>query len=113
MEQYQELTDENIIDLVKSINEIKKYRKGNWIDLKNIPGVYIFTHKNDILYIGRSKNLYQRMISHYSNGGICNAFKWDKIYFIFCENHKEIEKQCINEYNPIYNGYLTSKIFKI
>jgi hypothetical protein len=53
------------------------------------------------------------MISHYSNGGICNAFKWDKIHFIFCDNHKEIEKQCINEYNPIYNGYLTSKIFKI
>jgi excinuclease UvrABC nuclease subunit len=99
------------IDLVKNISDLKQNKKNKWIDLLNISGVYIFTYRNKILYIGRSKNLYKRMLSHYSNGGICNGFKWDKIHFIFCENHKEIEKQMILDYNPLLNGSLTSKLY--
>lgn len=99
------------MDLIIKRGDIKPRKRGQWKSLLNKSGVYAFANSNKILYIGRSANLYSRIISHYSQGGICHAFDWDRIGIIFCENHKTLEKGLIDEYQPVYNGKLTSKFY--
>lgn len=100
-----------MVDLVIKKKAIDKKKNGFWSQLVGHSGVYIFTNKDSVLYVGRSKNLYQRILSHYSRRGICSAFKWDCIHFIFCENHMEIEKYVIAKLHPIKNGGVTSKLY--
>ncbi len=99
------------MDLIFTKSSLKSRKRGQWKPLLNKCGVYAFTDSNKILYIGRSGNLYRRLISHYSQGGICHAFDWDKIGVIFCEDHRRVEKELIDEYQPTYNGKLTSKFY--
>jgi excinuclease UvrABC nuclease subunit len=100
-----------MVNLTKYKKDLKPKKKGQWAELLNHSGVYVFSLNNTILYVGRSKLLYQRIISHYTQGGICHAFDWDAIHFIFCDNHKERERELIEEFRPLYNGYVTSRFY--
>lgn len=90
----------------------KKRKRGQWLSLLNKQGVYIIKNQNVVLYVGRSGNLYNRLISHFSNGGILNAFEYSHIEVIFTAKHKQLEKHLIDQLSPIFNGGLTSGIYK-
>jgi hypothetical protein len=63
-------------------------------------------------YITKLKmGLYLCAGENYYNSLNYSKLTFDKIHFIFCENHKEIEKQMILDYNPLLNGNLTSKLY--
>jgi excinuclease UvrABC nuclease subunit len=100
-----------MIDISIYKHELYHRKRGNWDKVWNKQGIYIFTHANDIIYIGRSSDLYTRLVQHYSKRGICNAFDWDTIHFIFTDNHKQLEKYLINKYSPLCNGNLTSRFY--
>ena len=87
-------------------------KHGQWLPLLNKSGVYLICKDEGILYIGRSKNLYTRLINHFSDGGILNALDYDSIKVIFTDNHKQTERYLIDNYNPPANGGITSKIWK-
>jgi hypothetical protein len=79
---------------------------------KGISGCYVIAQSNTILYIGMSKNIYNRILSHKSNGGIFYAFDWDTLLIIPSDEYKELEKYLIHTYKPTYNGRLTGNIYK-
>lgn len=77
------------------------------VDIKNIPpipSVYFIFDKNNIVYIGQSKNLNKRISTH-------NIFtkinKYDVcIKYFECNSKKhrlKIEAEYIKKYKPIYN----------
>jgi hypothetical protein len=88
------------------------------IVLKNFPkesGAYWFISNNEVIYVGSSKNLYQRMTIHncYINKG-SNAKKNPTMYqflqskpftieFQLTDNYKQLEQELIEKYNPKYN----------
>ncbi|MBR3832109.1 MAG: GIY-YIG nuclease family protein, partial [Mycoplasmataceae bacterium] len=62
--------------------------------LPNLCGIYIFKLNNEILYIGKAKNIKKR-VSQYFNGSI-NSYKTplliskvNNIDYIVCSNEKE------------------------
>ena len=91
--------------------DIKPRKRGLWSPLRGKSGVYAFLKDDEALYIGRSKNLYQRLIAHFSRSGIHKVLPFDEVVFIFCDNHKELEKRLIEYFDPDYNGSLTQKIY--
>ena len=89
-----------------------KVGKGVWRELHNKQGVYFIMGKyNKVLYIGRSGNLYTRLISHYSKRGMLNILEWDRIDIVYTLNHIEAEKYFILHLNPIYNGNISQRLF--
>lgn len=79
---------------------------------KGISGCYIIVLSNTILYIGMSKNIYNRILFHKSNGGIFYAFDWDTLLIIPSDEYKELERYLIHAFKPIHNGKLTSNIYR-
>ena len=90
------------------------------INLKDLPkssGVYLFKVNEEIIYIGSSKNLYQRMTNHKSciNKGSNGGHKTDfyqflqsnqfKVEFQITDNYKQLEQELIEKYNPKYNAF--------
>jgi len=100
-----------MINLRIQKSDIKPRKRGLWSLLRGESGVYAFLKDDEALYIGRSKNLYQRLIGHFSKSGIHKVLPFDEVVFIFCDNHKEVEKKLIEHFNPEYNGSLTQKIY--
>jgi excinuclease UvrABC nuclease subunit len=92
-------------------SDIKARKRGLWSPLRGESGVYAFLKDDEALYIGRSKNLYQRLIAHFSKSGIHKALPFDEVVFIFCDNHRVLEKRLIDYFDPEYNGGLTQKIY--
>lgn len=92
--------------------ELKKRKRGQWTPLIGKCGVYTFLKKNEPIYIGRTSNLYTRLIFHFSNGGICNALDFDEIFVYFTEDYKSLERKMIKYFKPPFNGRLTSRIYK-
>lgn len=82
--------------------------------LPNLCGVYIFKLNNEILYIGKAKNIKKR-VSQYFNGSI-NSYKTplliskvNNIDYIVCSNEKEallLEQELIKKNKPYYNVLL-------
>ncbi len=80
-------------------------------DIPNSCGVYLFKDNEEVLYVGKAKNLNNR-IKQYLNGSI-NSYKTpilmeraNNIDFIVCSNEKEsllLEQQLIKKYKPYYN----------
>ena len=89
-------------------------KRGAYTDLINKKGVYyFFNDKDDLLYIGSSKNLYVRFVSHISNGGMFSFFEWNTFLAIYCDNYKELEKIELRQHHTYLNGKgFTSKIYK-
>lgn len=71
-------------------------------------GVYVLYHDKEAVYIGSSKNLYQRFAGHKS---ALLAFHnryllpMERFYFKFkiCQNFKQLEKRLINRLQPFWN----------
>lgn len=82
--------------------------------LPNLCGIYIFKLNNEILYIGKAKNIKKR-VSQYFNGSI-NSYKTplliskvNNIDYIVCSNEKEallLEQELIKKNKPYYNVLL-------
>lgn len=77
--------------------------------------VYKFLNDyNDVLYIGKTVNINQRMFTHFGNSGHLGKDKYDqvtKIEYIICENNADMsikEIYFINRYKPPFN---TSSLF--
>ena len=80
-------------------------------------GVYIFKVNEEVIYVGSSKNLYQRMAKHRSNirkGGNHNGTSKQEFYqflqsntFIveiqLDDNYRQLEQKLIEQYHPKYN----------
>ena len=89
------------------------------INLKDFPtkaGVYFFKVNEEIIYIGSSNNLYQRMGEHRSSikKGSKNGRQQDLYQFLqnnsftvefqlAADNYRQLEQQLIEKYNPKYN----------
>ena len=91
----------------------------NDINLKEAPakaGAYLFISNDEVVYIGSSKNLYQRMAKHRTciNKGSNHGGKQDfyqflqsnqfTIEFRLTDNYRQLEQQLIEKYNPKYNA---------
>lgn len=64
--------------------------------------LYFLIQDTNIIYIGRTKNIEWRLLSHYNN----NIIKFNKYYYLEYDNFMQlfyIEKEYINKINPIYN----------
>lgn len=89
------------------------------INLKNFTkssGVYIFKSNDDIIYVGSSKNLYQRMCTHNTeikkgSNAKCNQSLYQflqnnqfTVEFQLTDDYHKLEQKLIEEYHPIYNS---------
>lgn len=88
--------------------------KNKNVDFNSFPsscGVYFFKNNDEIIYVGKAKNLKNR-IKQYFNGSI-NSFKtplllekFTSIDFLVCSNEKEsllLEQEMIKKYRPYFN----------
>lgn len=91
------------------------------IDLAKAPhksGVYFFKDENDeVIYVGSSKNLYNRMKEHKCciNKGSNHGGKKDFYQFLqsnqikvelqLTDNYRQLEQELIEKYSPKYNTY--------
>lgn len=98
------------------IEDLKKFpsarlRAGK---LPDLPGVYLFKNKGDILYVGKATSLSDRVKSYFSKDLISTrgplivdmVFKAEKVEFIVTQNSLEalvLEAALIKKYQPYYN----------
>lgn len=77
-------------------------------------GVYfLYSRKDELLYVGQSKNVYTRIKQHIagrdSSGRFADDIELITVYFVSDDYEREIyETYAINEYKPLYN---TGKVF--
>ena len=79
-------------------------------------GVYLFKAKDEVIYVGSSKNLYRRMSEHRSNirQGWDHGHKQDlyrylqlnhfTVEFHLTDSYRQLEQQLVEQYNPKYNA---------
>jgi len=98
--------------MVKTISKLKKIivSKANFRNLPQNPGVYIFWHKNNVIYIGKAINLKNRLNSYlqidlnFKTRQMINLSK--SASYILVENELEallLEAYLIKKYQPKYN----------
>jgi excinuclease UvrABC nuclease subunit len=85
----------------------------NFKEPLNCGGIYYIVHpklnpKNrkiayQILYIGSSANLKNRINNHDKHSLLTKKYKYVEFYFKESDNFLEIEKQLIKKYQPKYN----------
>ena len=80
-------------------------------------GVYLFSSNNEVIYIGSSKNLYQRMTNHISSirKGSNNGHKQELYQFLqknhftvefhLTDNYRQLEQELVERYHPKYNSH--------
>ena len=80
-------------------------------------GVYLFISNGEVIYVGSSKNIHQRMVKHRSNirQGSDHGYKQDLYQFLqsnqftvelqLTEDYRQLEQQLIEQYNPTYNNH--------
>jgi len=71
--------------------------------LKNMKCVYFLFRTIELLYIGQTKNLYERVYTH-----LRDEIIFDNIYVVLLQNkieRKLLENIYIDMYQPKYNGY--------
>ena len=106
------------LDLLYNEYAIKSNRKENMIIKGNLSGCYFLHDENkNIIYIGKAKNIRQRIISHIFSpiSKYIDKYEIDKIiekrkkakYFSYSEIDYQyvdfVEKGLINKYQPILN----------
>lgn len=66
-------------------------------------GVYFLLYENNIVYVGSSKNIHQRLTSHQ---GLFSEKKFDKVFFVEIEEEKReyFEAKYILKFMPKYNS---------
>lgn len=101
-----------------------------WAERKLVPkdpGIYIISKNDEIIYIGETSNIYERLTHHKNGNGSalkdkiqdytnCNPDKYlqdCKIKFLpITLGRIEIERYLINKYNPVFNNYKLRKRYK-
>jgi excinuclease UvrABC nuclease subunit len=92
-------------DLSLVFGEIKKY----YDDLLNRKGIYfLYNYDGELLYVGKSVNLYSRISQHIAGHGRSSLFNRDiyrvDIYFVEDDFSREIyETYAIHRFSPLYN----------
>ena len=83
---------------------------------KKEPAVYYFESNGEVIYVGSSNNLYQRMTKHKteikkgsnseSNPALYDFLKNNSftIHFAYTNDYKQEEQKLINQYQPKYNS---------
>ncbi len=77
--------------------------------LPTIPGVYVFKQGKTVLYVGKAKNIKNRVITHKLNNTLFYQ-KSDKVEYIITSSESEallLEANLIKQYSPKYNIRLT------
>lgn len=71
-------------------------------DLPSLPGVYVLSASEYVLYVGESKNLKSRWKEHNHKNfiGLPGVF----LTFELCSNRKERERELISQLKPKLNG---------
>ena len=103
--------EESVIQNTKPTNLNPDIDPGIIDELPEEPGVYYFIDKNlDILYIGKSKNIYQRVLTHLANNRSKRAIEMkDRITDISYEHTGSeliaflLESNEIKKHKPVYN----------
>ena len=79
-------------------------------------GVYLFKENDEVIYVGSSKNLNMRMMSHRSciRQGSAHGYKQDFYQFLkanqftvefqLTDNYKQLEQHLIEQHHPKYNA---------
>ena len=79
-------------------------------------GVYIFKANEEVIYVGSSKNLYQRMKNHRSSvkQGSAHSHQQDlyqylqtntfAVEFQLTNDYRQLEQELVEKYNPKYNA---------
>lgn len=86
--------------------------KNNIKDLPRSIGVYLFKKRDEVLYVGKSVDIYSRIVSHLENAKINNKEKAlireaEKIEYQLVDSEFKaliIEAQLIKKYQPKYNS---------
>lgn len=85
-------------------------------DYPQASGVYWFVNNNEIIYIGSSKNIYNRMVVHKTaiKKGSEHGYKQDFYQFLqsnqfevqyqLTEDYRQLEEDLINIHQPIFNA---------
>ena len=78
-------------------------------------GVYLFKVNEEVIYVGSSNNLYQRMVSHRRciRQGSAHGYKQDlyqylqlntfTVEFQITDNYRQLEQELVEKYHPKYN----------
>lgn len=91
-----------------------------------VPGVYALVHKGEIVYIGESKNLADRVSHHLHKNGSCLLDKISSTvrntdeYLEQCSmkflevnfGRLELEEFLIEKYKPLFNNFYRRKLKK-
>lgn len=79
-------------------------------------GVYLFISNDEVIYVGSSKNLYQRISNHISSirKGSAHGYQQDLYQFLqsnpftvefqLTDDYRQLEQELIEKYNPKYNA---------
>lgn len=96
---------------------LQQYLPSSYYLLPEDPGIYIFSDgKNNVLYVGKARNLKKRVSSYFTNKSILEpktsvfVSKVEKIKIVPVSSEIEsllLEANYIKKYNPIYNIKLT------
>lgn len=73
---------------------------------EKIEGVYFLFYKNEIIYIGKSINIYKRIYAHKMKGVCFDSFSFLKIEI---EHLLTMEREYIKKYKPKNNVHFTGK----
>src|SRR5687768_8049392 len=82
---------------------------GNFKPFPHAPGVYVILHfdlkdySSEILYIGCAKNLANRIRSHEVHRFLHQLYRYLPVYFLECEDYRDVEKYLISKYKPRFN----------
>ena len=96
-------------DIVPSeLTRIKSLLKLPIALISTPPGVYFLCKEQNIVYIGKAKNVYARILNHIDEG----IKKFDRVYFIPCHinNITPFETALLKCFKPPLNAVLVSPI---
>ena len=80
-------------------------------------GAYLFKANDEVIYVGSSNNLYQRMVNHRRciRQGSSHGYKQDlyqciqlnpfTVEFQITDNYRQLEQELVEKYHPKYNSH--------
>jgi excinuclease UvrABC nuclease subunit len=73
-------------------------------NVKKGPGVYkLYNPQDSLTYVGKAKNLKERLHQHLNEGDIPNIRKFDVAHTRTTKEAEQMEKNIIQRFKPIHN----------
>jgi len=97
--------------MLNTISEIKNLPFVSFVELKLLPevkGIYFIVEDNDILYVGMSRNIKKRLMTHTRRSFIHKKNKSSVVHYLLVEDDKErqkLEYNLIKTFKPRYDCY--------